>query len=233
MNASNQQQVLNLQLTPANTFDSFYPGKDQTLISVLKSVASGILLEPQVFLWGSDKTGKTHVLQAMCHVATSTQKRVMYLPMQLLSQQEPSSISELQDLDIVCIDDVHVIANQPEWEKALFNFINDQRDQDTVLVFSSASSPSEKLFTLPDLNSRALWGPVYKLNALLDEDLDIALQMHAKSRGLDISIEVQNYMLTHFQRDVSSIVNMLEQLDQASLQEQRRVTIPFLKKVLA
>ena len=232
MNASNQQQVLNLQLTPANTFDSFYPGKDQTLISVLKSVASGILLEPQIFLWGSEKTGKTHVLQAMCHVATSTQKRVMYMPMELLSQQEPNSISEMQDLDLICIDNVHVIAKLPEWENALFNFINDQRDQDTVLVFSSASSPTDNLFDLPDLNSRTVWGPVYKLNALLDEDLDIALQMHAKSHGLDISIEVQNYILTHFQRDISSIVGMLEKLDKASLQEQRRVTVPFLKKVL-
>ena len=232
MNASNQQQVLNLQLTPANTFGSFYPGKDQTLISVLKSVASGILLEPQIFLWGSEKTGKTHVLQAMCHVATSTQKRVMYMPMELLSQQEPNSISEMQDLDLICIDNVHVIAKLPEWENALFNFINDQRDQDTVLVFSSASSPTDNLFDLPDLNSRTVWGPVYKLNALLDEDLDIALQMHAKSRGLDISIEVQNYILTHFQRDISSIVEMLERLDKASLQEQHRVTVPFLKKVL-
>lgn len=232
MNASNQQQVLNLQLTPANTFDSFYPGTDQTLISVLKSVASGILLEPQIFLWGMAKTGKTHVLQAMCHVATSSQKRVMYMPMELLSSQDPCNMSELHDIDIVCIDNVHVIAKYSEWESALFNFINHQRDQETVLVFSSESSPAENLFELPDLNSRTLWGPVYKLNALLDEDLDIALQLHAKSRGLDISIEVQNYLLTHYKRDISSIVDMLEKLDQASLQEKRRVTIPFLKKVI-
>ncbi len=232
MNTSNQQQVLNLQLTPANTFDSFYPGKDQTLMSVLKSVASGILLEPQIFLWGKEKTGKTHILQAMCHVATGSQKRVMYIPLDLLSLQNPSSISDLQDLDIVCIDNVHVIANNPEWENALFNFVNQQRDQETVLVFSSASSPTENIFSLPDLNSRTVWGPVYKLNALMDEDLDIALQLHAKSRGLDITIEVQNYMLTHYQRDISSIVDMLEKLDKASLQEQRKVTIPFLKKVI-
>ena len=178
------------------------------------------------------KLEKTHVLQAMCHVATSTQKRVMYMPMELLSQQETNSISEMQDLDLICIDNVHVIAKLPEWENALFNFINDQRDQDTVIVFSSASSPTDNLFDLPDLNSRTVWGPVYKLNALLDEDLDIALQMHAKSRGLDISIEVQNYILTHFQRDISSIVDILEKLDKASLQEQRKVTIPFLKKIL-
>ena len=131
---------------------------------------------------------------------------------------------------MVCIDDVHVIANKPEWENALFNFINQQRDQDTVLVFSSVNSPTENIFSLPDLNSRAVWGPVYKLNALMDEDLDIALQLHAKSRGLDITIEVQNYILTHYQRDISFIVDVLEKLDKASLQEQRKVTIPFFKR---
>ena len=87
MNSSHTQQALNLQLAHANTFESFYAGSDPTLITVLKNVAMGVLEEPQIFLWGAPSVGKTHILQAICHTAASSNKRVMYLPMRSLVEQ--------------------------------------------------------------------------------------------------------------------------------------------------
>lgn len=226
------QQVLNLQPAQANTFETYYPGSDQTLISILKSVASGVLEEPQIFLWGAAGVGKTHVLQAMCHIASSADKRAMYLPLKQLIAENPDSIGDLQELELVCIDDAHVIASNSQWEKALFNFINHHRAEKTTMVISSLHVATEDLFSLPDLNSRAVWGPVYKLSALSELELDAALQLHAKSRGLELADEVRCYLLTHYQRDVPTMVEMLDLLDTASLQEQRKVTIPFLKRIL-
>lgn len=232
MNSGNSQQALNLQLSQANTFETYYSGSDPTLISVLKNVATGVLEEPQIFLWGVADTGKTHVLQSMCRLASEAHKRAMYIPIKELSSQDPASIGELQDLDLVCIDDVHVIAKNTPWEKALFNFINHHRSQKTTMVISSLYAPTDNLFELPDLNSRAVWGPVYKLTPLAEEYMDDALCFHAKVRGLELSSEVRNYLLTHYQRDVSTMVGIIDVLDKASLQEQRKVTIPFLKKTL-
>lgn len=232
MNLTTPQQALNLKLTQANTFETYYPGSDPTLISVLKNVAVGVLEEPQIFLWGVAKTGKTHVLQAMCGEASAAHKRAMYLPLKDLLNQLPDSISELQNLDLVCIDDVQVIAKNAAWEKALFNFINHHRSQKTTIVISSQYAPSEDLFDLPDLNSRAVWGPVYKLTPPEEQKLEEALSFHAKVRGLELTQEVKSYLLTRYQRDVSTLVGIIEMLDQASLQEQRKVTIPFLKKTL-
>lgn len=233
MNSSNPQQALNLQLAQANTFETYYSGSDTTLVSILKNVASGILEEPQIFLWGVANTGKTHLLQAMCRVASEAHKRTMYIPMNELLSQDPASIGELQDLDLVCIDDVQVIIKNRQWEKALFNFINHHRSQNTTIVISSLYEPTENLFELADLNSRAVWGPVYKLSPLEEQNLHDALSYHANVRGLELSDEVKNFLLTRYKRDVSSMVNMIEVLDKASLEEQRKVTIPFLKKTLA
>jgi len=232
MNSGNTQQALNLQLTQANTFETYYTGSDPTLISVLKNVASGVLEEPQIFLWGVASTGKTHLLQAMCSIASDTKKRAMYIPLKQLLSQDPASIGELQDLDLVCIDDVQVIAKNAQWEQALFNFINHHRSQKTTIVISSSDAPTESFFDLPDLNSRAVWGPVYKLTPLEEDHLEDALIFHAKVRGLELTDEVKRYLLTHYQRDVSTMVGIIELLDKASLQEQRKVTIPFLKKIL-
>ena len=230
MNTGNTQQVLNLRLMPANTFATFYSSSDQTLISVLKNVASGILLEPQIFLWGRAGTGKTHALQAMCHVATNSQKRAMYIPLGELVSKHPSSISELQAMDLICLDDAHAIAKNNLWEKALFNFINYQRAEKTTLIISSRYAPANNLFALSDLNSRTVWGPVYKLNTLTDDDLNLVLQLQAKVRGLELSDDVRRYLLTHHQRDVSILVAMLEKINRVSLRKQRKITVAFLKK---
>ncbi len=233
MNSSHTQQALNLQLAQENTFDTYYSGADSTLISVLRNVAMGILEEPQIFLWGMSNTGKTHVLQAMCHVAASSNKRAIYLPLKELIEQSPSSIDDLQAMQLVCVDDVHVIANQPLWEKALFNLINHLRAHDTTLVISSLYAPTDNIFALADLNSRTVWGPVYKLATITEERLDDALLFFSQVRGVELSTEVRKYLLTRFQRDVSSLVRMIEALDKASLEAQRKVTVPFLKKILS
>ena len=232
MNSSHTQQALNLQIAQANTFDTYYAGADPTLVSVLRNVAIGVLEEPQIFLWGTSNTGKTHLLQAMCHLATISNKRAMYIPMQELVEKDPSSIDGLQNMQLICVDDVHVIANKPQWEKALFNFINHHRANDTTLVISSASVPTDNIFQLADLNSRAVWGPVYKLKPISEDRLDDALMFLAKVRGLDLSKEVRKFLLTRYQRDMSTLVAIIEALDKASLEEQRKVTVPFLKKIL-
>ncbi len=232
MNSSHTQQALNLQVAQANTFETFYAGSDPTLISVLRNVAMGVLEEPQIFLWGVSNTGKSHVLQAMCHLAASSNKRVMYLPMEELIKQQPSSIADLQDMQLICIDNVHVITKNPLWEKALFNLINHHRANDTTLIISSLYAPSENIFELADLNSRTVWGPVYKLTPIDEDRLDDALYFLANVRGLELPTEVRKYLLARCQRDVSTLVNIIEALDKASLEQQRKVTVPFLKKTL-
>lgn len=233
MSSTHTQQALNLQLTQANTFETFYAGVDPTLISVLKNVATGVLEEPQIFLWGAANTGKTHLLQAMCHVAALSNKRAIYLPLNKLIQQPPSSIDDLQDMQLICIDDVHFIAGKPQWEKALFNLINHHRAHEATLIISSVHVPTENIFDLADLNSRTVWGPVYKLSPIDEDRLDDALLFLAQVRGLELPAEVRKFLLTRYQRDVLTLVSTIEALDKASLEEQRKVTVPFLKKVMS
>ena len=78
-----------------------------------------------------------------------------------------------------------------------------------------------------------MWGPVYKLNTLTDNDLNPLLQLQAKARGLELSDDVRRYLLTRYQRDVSVLVAMLEKINQASLREQRKITVAFLKTIFA
>ena len=232
MSSANPQQVFNFTLIPANTFETFYT-KDPALVEILENIASRELNEPQIFLWGERSTGKTHVLQAICHIAHNSGQRMMYMPLAEILNYGPESLEGLHSLDIVCIDDIHLIAHKKEWELALFNLINQLRASNTIIVISSQQSPAENAFDLADLNSRSVWGPVYKLPQLNDSEIKDALNLHAKTSGLKISDDVGNYLLTRYQRDLLTLVQAIEKLNQSSLQEQRKITIPFVKKVLA
>ena len=73
---------------------------------------------------------------------------------------------------------------------------------------------------------------VFQLHALSDEDKLRALQLRASRRGLQMSDEVGRFILTRGERSMSALFELLERLDQASLQAQRKLTIPFLKETL-
>lgn len=233
MTSANKQQVFNLQLGLANTFETFYSDAEDILVNQLQGIAQGEQQEPQVFIWGAANTGKTHLLQAVCHRAAQQQRRSIYIPLAKLPLHDPSILHGFEAMDIVCVDDVQLLAENEEWEQVLFNFINSMRAQNTAIVISSTQNPTQNIFRLPDLNSRAVWGPVYKLSALSDEQLEPALLLHAKSRGIELTEEVRKYLFTHCKRDAATLLNILAILDHASLQEQRKVTVPFLKKILA
>jgi DnaA family protein len=44
--------------------------------------------------------------------------------------------------------------------------------------------------------------------------------------------DVARFLINRLSRDMTSLIAALEQLDQASIREQRRITIPFIKDVL-
>ena len=100
------------------------------------------------------------------------------------------------------------------------------------LLLAATASPRELPVQLPDLQSRLTLALVFQLHALSDEDKLRALQLRASRRGLHLTDEVGRFILTRGERSMSALFELLERLDQASLQAQRKLTIPFLKETL-
>jgi DnaA family protein len=60
-----------------------------------------------------------------------------------------------------------------------------------------------------------------------------ALSCRAAARGLELPEDTASFLLKRIPRDPSSVFNLLDRLDEASMVERRRLTIPFVKSVLA
>jgi DnaA family protein len=97
---------------------------------------------------------------------------------------------------------------------------------------SAACLPKELPIQLPDLKTRLNWGLTLKIQPLTNDERISALIFKANQMGLEISPQVGLFLLTHYDLDLSALWRLLEQLDQASLSAKRKLTIPFLKKIL-
>ena len=63
---------------------------------------------------GVPGSGKTHLLQALCHHV----EHGVYLPLRQLLDYGPSTLDGLEDFPLLVIDDVDVIAGNTAWEWA-------------------------------------------------------------------------------------------------------------------
>ena len=225
-----QQLALDLRLRDSYTYDNFIGGDNGLALDLLRQAASGAG-EPQVLLWGEQGTGKSHLLQASCQAAAAQGLTSAYLPLDQVMAHPPELLQGMEKLDLVALDDLQLLAGQDDWQHALFDFINRIREQQHRLIFATRWPPNELTLGLEDLRSRLNWGPVIQLRSLADADKQKALQQRARSRGFELPDAVAGFMLNNYARDLNGLFDKLEQLDQASLAAQRRLTIPFVKSV--
>lgn len=236
--ASPEQLGLNISLREEARFVHFIADNDDNRAVVAafeaRLVRAGASDFEPLLVWGRSGVGITYLMQAYCQEASDQGLQVQYLPLKELLSFPATMVCEgLEAVDAVCIDDLHAIAGNAEWEEGLFHLFNRLRNTGAHVLASAQASPRELMLKLPDLKSRMLSGLVYQVHALSDEGLKHALIHHAQTRGLELEEDVANYVLARAPRDPQQLFPLLETLDQRSLSEQRRLTIPFVKEVMS
>jgi DnaA family protein len=182
-----------------------------------------------MWLWGAHGSGKTHLLQAVCAAAGDT---AAYFPLDRALALPPEALLGFEGSRVLCIDDADSIAGDPVWEEALFRLFNEAADLRTRLIFAASVPPRQAPWSLDDWRSRAAACVVYQLRELDDEGRIEALRLRAAQRGLQLPYETSEYLLKRMPRDLPSLFQILDALDEASMVEQRRLTIPFIRDEL-
>lgn len=228
----NSQLPLGLQLHAAARFDNYWPGPNRAAVAAVEACARGE--EPSLlFLWGPQGSGRSHLLQAACHEAAAHGGSVAYLPLGAQGMSSPQMLQGLEQASLVCIDDIDAAAGLPEWERALFGLCNGLLERRARLAVTAAAPPGECGIQLADLVSRLSLSAVFRLQPLDDEQKLAVLQVRAGAKGLGLNEEVGRYLLRHYRRDLPGLFALLERLDRESLAAQRRLTVPFVREVLA
>ncbi len=226
-----QLPLAGLPLRDSATFESFFAGKNTQVVSVLQAMITGDYPEQFIFLWGEAGAGISHLLQACCHSAAEQQLASMYIDLQHKADYSPQMLEALEHFQLICIDDIDLILDDPQWQQAIFHLYNRLRDSDRQLIVT-AHQPPQTLDILPDLRSRLSWGLCFQVQSLSDEEKIQALQLRAHNRGFELSGEVAQFILRRVPRDMKQLFIIFDTLDEAAIQAQRKLTIPFVKHVL-
>lgn len=223
------QLALPLQLLDHAVFESFFACGNEALLATLSTIAAGEDSHG-IWIWGAAASGKSHLLQALCESAGD---RSIYVPLSILPSAGADILDGLSSREIVCIDDIHEVAGDAKWESALFDLCNQIMDAGAQLVVAAAAAPRESHFQLVDLKSRLAKLPVFQVNTLAEEQRVSALQLRSRHRGLELPDATAQYLLKRRRRDMASLYALLDTLDKEALRAKRRLTIPFVRGVIA
>ena len=219
-----KQLALGVRLRADAVFDSYWPGPNGEIIAALRAPSTTPL-----WLWGAAGSGKTHLLQAVC---AATGESAAYFPLARSLALPPEALAGFERSGVLCIDDADAVAGDLAWERALFRVFNEAAELRTRLIFAAASPPRQAEWRLEDWRSRAAASVVYQLRELDDAGRIEALRLRAAQRGLQLPYETSEYLLKRMPRDLRSLFQVLDLLDEASLAAQRRLTIPFIRDAL-
>lgn len=225
------QLPLNLTLKESTSFENFSPGRNREALTRLESLARGSGHDHTLFIWGESGCGKTHLLQSACRLAQAQGRLCAYVPLASASELSSKLLEDLERCALVCVDDVQHIAGDRSWEAALFHCYERLRQANSAFVASGIANPRHLRLHMPELATRLGSGPVYHLHLLTDTEKLAVLRGQAQRRGLELPEEVARYILERYPRDLHVLFRLLERLDRASLAEQRRLTIPFIRSL--
>ncbi len=211
---------------------SYLPGENQNLLNLIGVIANNESTH-RLYLWGLSGTGKTHLLQAVCKQANELNLHVAYIPLKQHNDLSPEMLHDLGELDLVCIDDLECVSGQIEWQQGLTWLYNELRDNHHSLIISANISPTNIALEIDDLKSRLSWDQVYQIKSP-DDELKIAiLKQKAEARSFELGDDVIDFLLRRVDRDLGTLMKILDEIDHASLAAKRKITIPFVKELIS
>lgn len=224
------QLPLALRYPPDQRLESFVAAPAGA-IAQLRAVAIGAIGD-WIYLAGAPGTGKTHLALGACAEAERAERKAAFVPLHAAAGRTAQALDALEGMDLVALDGLDAIAGRRGDEVALFDFHNRARAAGVSLIYTARAMPESLGLVLPDLRSRLAQCTRIALSPLDDAQRAEVLRERAHRRGLALDEAAIDWMLTRTGRDLGALVALLDRLDRESMAAQRRITVPFLRKVL-
>jgi len=200
---------------------------DATFINYVGEAAEILMQKNQwLYVWGKPGTGRSHLLQAVCHY----KKNSIYLTS--LKQHQSEILKGLESVDVICIDDIQEILEDSVWEEALFHLMNAVVDSGKQIILAGNKPASQLKVKLADLHSRLIAATAVETDNLSDSQKLVVLTNRAEAQGYRLSPEVGSFILSRSHRDMRKLMEILGSLEKETLSQGKIVTIPFVKQIL-
>ncbi|MDE2564693.1 MAG: DnaA regulatory inactivator Hda [Burkholderiales bacterium] len=207
---------------PQPRFDNFLPGPNAAALAHLQGLAGP---GAPLYLWGPAGSGKSHLLRALAARVQQRGEGVGWF-----DAGDALPWSARPGWSLVVIDRCEAL--DAAGQHAAFTLFVEAGTLGLQVVAAGRLPPVD-LPLRDDLRTRLAWGHVFGLQPLADAEARAVLRREADRRGLFLSDEVMNHLLTHFERDLGHLMRLLDRLDHYGLAQARRITLPLLRQMLA
>ena len=238
-----RQFALDLSQTPPASFHNFLvSGNEELKNSIERSISSWSLgldgavpIEQRwLYWWGSNGSGRTHLLKAIAHAARDQGIAHYELspnqPNTWIDCEDQLSQSNQQKILVITVDDIDQLDDR--LQASLFRILNIVHASPHYFVYVAGSIAPNGLDLREDLRTRLAWGLIFQVHPLSDTEKVAALTQAAKERGLSLSNDVLPWLISHFYRDMPSLMALLDALDAHSLETKRAITLPLVRELL-
>ena len=145
----------NTSINSTYTFDNFVVGEENRYAyTAARRAAERPGLFNPLYIYGNTGIGKTHLLHAIAHetqknnpdmvVRYATCEEILnHFVESLKSHQYGSFRSLLRDVDVLLVDDIHVLGSKTQLQEQFFNAFNALYAENKQIVLTSDKRPSE------------------------------------------------------------------------------------------
>lgn len=201
-------------------FDKFLGTENAELVYVLQHKH-----DPFIYVWGEEGAGKSHLLRAWVAQALDAGEKAVYIDAAATPLTEAAFEAEY-----LAIDQIEKLGN--EEQALLFAVFNRFRNSGKGFLLLSSEHTPQQLVIREDLRTRMAYCLVYEVKPLTDQEKIDALVSMAAARQVTIDPEIFEYLLNHWRRDMDSLMQMLDTLDNYAVTMGKRITLPLLRQLL-
>ncbi|MEO6707944.1 MAG: chromosomal replication initiator protein DnaA, partial [Planctomycetota bacterium] len=214
-----------VHLNPHYRFDSFVVGPCNRFAhaaSLGVSESPGKNYNP-FFLHGSNGLGKTHLLQSLCYslLERTPHTRILYLSCETFVNHFISALengdlitfrNKYRNVDVLVIDDIHVLANKERTQEEFFHTFNTLYNAGKQIVLSSDTSPKEIPTLQERLVSRFKWGLVTEIERPCYETRMAILKRKSRERGHELPDDVARLLAEHIDTNIRELEGAVTRL---------------------
>jgi len=211
------------RLNPDYVFDSFIEGSSNRLA---RAAALAVAQNPghsynPLFIYGGAGLGKTHLLHAIGSVALTNHINVICASAEQFTNEFISALREksteefrnkYRSIGILLIDDIQFISGKEQTEESFFHTFNELHNTNRQIVITSDCPPKSMPLLEERLCSRFEWGLIVDLQPPDSETRLAILQSKAQQRGVNIGLDVLEFIAQQAQRNVRELEGALNRV---------------------
>lgn len=242
--SANRQLTLNFPAQPQFRFSNFVQFQgSQIAFKAANEICSGDSTSYNtLFISGEKGLGKTHLLISIGNeiAENSPDKKALYVRCEDFihniekedESSDPKSFKQLAEVDYFLMDDVDRICGNKKAQEILYYIYNEVTGRGGKMVFSGRKNPDQLSATESFLKSRFKWGMTAEIQNMDDAASARLIKKLCQDIELGVPDNIISYLLDRIPRDYLSLKNAVTKINQESLAQKRKVTLPLVKAAM-